>query len=106
MRVTVESTGGFSGQSSVVAQYDTAALPPGQAGRVREAVDALASAHARGDQGEVGADLPAYRITVSGDGDEAFGAEGGPRVYEVRGDPTSGAASVLRTLLSGPDTAP
>ncbi|GGQ18487.1 hypothetical protein BKA00_004692 [Actinomadura coerulea] len=106
MRVTIESTGGFTGRSTVVAQYDTATLPAGQAGRVRRAVDALAAAHARGEPGEIGADLPAYRITVSGDGAEELGADGEPRVYEVRGDPTAGAASVLGTLLEGPDATP
>ncbi|GAA2289854.1 protealysin inhibitor emfourin [Actinomadura sp. NPDC048955] len=106
MRVTIESTGGFSGHSTVVARYDTAALPAGQAGRVREAVDALAAAHARGEPGEIGADLPAYRITVSGDGAEEYGAAGEPRVYEIRGDPTAGVASVLGTLLEGPDATP
>ncbi|TYK43211.1 protealysin inhibitor emfourin [Actinomadura decatromicini] len=100
MRVKVESTGGFTGRDTVVAQYDTADLPAARAGRVRAAVDALAAARERGDEGEIGADLPAYRITVSG-----ADAAGEPRVYEVRGDPTAGAPSVLGDLLPepGPD---
>ncbi|RFS86272.1 hypothetical protein D0T12_06600 [Actinomadura spongiicola] len=96
MRVTVESTGGFTGRSTVVARYDTAALPAGEAERIREAVDALAAAQARGERGEIGADLPGYRITVEDGAGEA------PRVYEVRGDPTVRAPSVLGTLLHGP----
>jgi hypothetical protein len=99
MRVKVESTGGFTGRETVVALYDTADLPAGDAGRIREAVHALAAAHARGERGEIGADLPAYRVTVSG---EDTGGE--PRVYEVRGDPTAGRTSALGTLLEGPDT--
>ena len=106
MRVTIESTGGFTGYSAVVAQYDTETLPAGQADRVRDAVGALAAEHARGGPGEIGADLPAYRITVTGDGAEEFGAGGEARVYEVRGDPTAGVASVLGTLLVGPDATP
>lgn len=94
MRVKIESTGGFTGRNAVVALYDTDALSAGRAGRVRDAVDALAAA--QGEGGEIGADLPAYRVTV----DEA-GAE--PRVFEVRGDP-AGASSVLGALLQGPDT--
>ncbi|TDD31533.1 hypothetical protein E1287_25970 [Actinomadura sp. KC06] len=94
MRVKIESTGGFAGRDTVVAQYDTADLPAGRAGRVQEAVGALAAAQARGGEGEIGADLPAYRITVR-DEEET-------RVYEVRGDPTVGDSSVLGTLLQGP----
>ncbi|MEU8800494.1 protealysin inhibitor emfourin [Spirillospora sp. NPDC048819] len=107
MRVKIESTGGFTGRQAVVALYDTAALPAGPAVRIREAVDALAAAQARGDEGEVGADLPAYRITVSegGDASGAGGAGEETRVYEVRGDPATGVASVLGTLLAGPDAA-
>ncbi|TDD66687.1 hypothetical protein E1293_38895 [Actinomadura darangshiensis] len=97
MRVKIESTGGFTGRNTVVALYDTAGLPAGHAGRIREAVDALAAAQARGEPGEIGADLPAYRITVSDEG-----ADGEPHVYEVRGDPAAGGASVLGTLLEGP----
>ncbi|MGH3239972.1 MAG: protealysin inhibitor emfourin [Spirillospora sp.] len=126
MRVKVESTGGFAGRDTVVALYDTADLPTGRAGRVREAVGALAAARARGEEGEIGADLPAYRITVeeveeqdggdgngdgdgdgngdgTGDGDGGAGAGEGVRVYEVRGDPAAaGLASVLGVLLDGP----
>ncbi|TDE32928.1 protealysin inhibitor emfourin [Actinomadura sp. 6K520] len=99
MRVKVESTGGFTGREDVVALYDTAALPSGTAGRIRDAVAALDTAQARGDQGEVGADLPAYRITVS----EDSGVREETRVYEVRGDPTADGSPALRTLLAGPD---
>jgi hypothetical protein len=84
MRVTVESTGGFTGRAVVVARYDTSGLPAGRAERVRRAVDALAAAHARGDTGEIGADLPGYRVTV----DDPDGGAEAPRVYEVRGDPS------------------
>ncbi|MFA1549055.1 protealysin inhibitor emfourin [Actinomadura chokoriensis] len=96
MRVKVESTGGFTGRTALVALYDTAALPAGRAERVRDAVDALAAAEARGEPGEIGADLPAYRVTVDEAGEP-------PRVYEVRGDPTAGVTSVLGVLLQGPD---
>ncbi|TDC68821.1 hypothetical protein E1200_10365 [Actinomadura sp. GC306] len=100
MRVTVESTGGFTGRETVVARYDTAALPSGAAGRIRDAVRALDAAQARGGGGEVGADLPAYRITVS----EDAGLRAETRVYEVRGDPATAGSPALRTLLTGPDT--
>ncbi|WUI00479.1 hypothetical protein OHR68_01240 [Spirillospora sp. NBC_00431] len=99
MRVKIESTGGFAGRTTVVALYDTADLPAGRAGRVREAVDALAAAAARGDEGEIGADLPAYRITVE---ERSQGRDRGEvRVYELRGDPTAGGSSVLGVLLQG-----
>jgi hypothetical protein len=58
-------------------------------------VDALAAAHARGGAGEIGADLPGYRVTV----DDPDGAAA-PRVYEVRGDPSE--PSPLGVLLDGP----
>ncbi len=94
MRVKIESTGGFTGRNAVVALYDTAALPAGR-GRIQEAVDALAAA--QGEPEEIGADLPAYRITIDETGEE-------PRVYEVRGDPAAGVTSVLGALLQGPDS--
>ncbi|XRQ05955.1 protealysin inhibitor emfourin [Actinomadura welshii] len=100
MRVKVESTGGFTGRTAVVARYDTAELPEGQAGRIRAAVDALAAAQARGGEGEVGADLPGYRVTVS---EGAGGVREETHVYEVRGDPAAGVPPALGTLLAGPD---
>ncbi|QKW39193.1 hypothetical protein HUT06_38480 [Actinomadura sp. NAK00032] len=96
MRVKIESTGGFTGRNAVVALYDTDALSAGRAGGIRDAVDALAAAQARGGEGEIGADLPAYLITVDEAGEE-------PRVFEVRGDPAAGASSVLGALLQGPE---
>ncbi|WP_067454387.1 protealysin inhibitor emfourin [Actinomadura macra] len=117
MRVTVESTGGFAGRDVVIAHYDTADLPPGQAERVQDAVEALA-AGTRDDVAEIGADLPSYRVTVTDTepgaeagtepGTEA-GTEGGVhseaergaavarRVFEVRGDPTSDPLIALLT---------
>lgn len=95
MRVTVESTGGFTGRAVVVARYDVSGLPAGRAERVRRAVDALAAAHARGGAGEIGADLPGYRVTV----DDPDGAAA-PRVYEVRGDPSE--PSPIGVLLDEP----
>ncbi|NKZ05818.1 protealysin inhibitor emfourin [Actinomadura latina] len=99
MRVKIESAGGFTGRNTVVALYDTAALPAGRAGRIRAAVDALAAAQERGEPDEIGADLPAYRVTVDEPDEE-------PRVFEVRGDPTAGVGSVLGALLHGPDAGP
>ena len=96
MRVKIESTGGFTGRRAVVALYDTDDLPSGPALRVREAVDALAAAQARGGEGETGADLPAYQITVCGGAGEQAG------VYEVRGDPATGVDSALAVLLAAP----
>ncbi|MFC6884369.1 protealysin inhibitor emfourin [Actinomadura yumaensis] len=110
----IESTGGFAGREVMVALYDTADLPAEQAERVRAAVEELASAR---EPEEVGADLPAYRITI--DADESGGTDrtggtdesGGtdeagvsaPRVFEVRGDPTGPPlTSSLATLLQGP----
>jgi hypothetical protein len=97
MRVTIESTGGFTGRAVVVARFDTSGLPAGRAERVRRAVEALAAAHARGDTGEVGADLPGYRVTVD---DPDGGAA--PRVYEVRGDPSE--PSPITVLLDAPES--
>ena len=92
MRVTVERMGGLSGETAMVAQYETAHLPEPDAARVVAAVDSLAAAHARGEAEEIGADLPAYRITVDWPGDAA------PRVFEFRGDPSTGP---LEALLHG-----
>ncbi|MFI0370207.1 protealysin inhibitor emfourin [Actinomadura sp. 1N219] len=93
----IERTGGFAGLETLVALYDIADLPAGRAGRVREALDALAAAEARGDEGgDIGADLFVYRITVQ---DERGGGE--TRVYKVREDPTAGESSVLEALLRG-----
>ncbi|TMQ89203.1 hypothetical protein ETD83_39045 [Actinomadura soli] len=97
MRVKVERTGGFAGLETLVALYDIADLPAGRAERVREALDALAAAQDRGDEGgDIGADLFVYRITVQ---DERGGGE--TRVYEVREDPTADDSSVLDVLLNG-----
>ncbi|MFB4297964.1 protealysin inhibitor emfourin [Actinomadura sp. NTSP31] len=96
MRVTIESTGGFTGREVVVARYDTSDLPAGRADTVRRAVRALDAAQARGGTGEIGADLPGYRVTVD---DPDAGAA--PRVYEVRGDPSE--PSPITALLAGPD---
>ncbi|WP_433329161.1 protealysin inhibitor emfourin [Spirillospora sp. CA-294931] len=85
MRVKIESIGGIAGRAVTVGSYDTGDLAPDEARRVREAVDAVASGRARDGADEIGADLPAYRVTVDGD-----------RVYEVRGDP---AAAPLSDLL-------
>ena len=96
MRVKVESTGGFAGQAVTVALYDTEDMPDEQAREVEDAVSALSDAGAGGDLGEVGADLPAYRVTVEG------AASVAPLVYEVQGDPSPAASSPLATLLAGP----
>lgn len=108
MRVKIESTGGFAGREVMVALYDTADLPAEQAERVRAAVEELASAR---EPEEVGADLPAYRITIDADESDSTDETGGtdeagvsaPRVFEVRGDPAGPPlTSSLATLLQGP----
>ncbi|XVQ12136.1 hypothetical protein ACQP1W_06025 [Spirillospora sp. CA-255316] len=93
MRVKVESIGGFTGEATVVALYDTAELPDQEAARVRGAVESLTEALARGPAGEIGADLPGHRITVSAPGDAA------PRVFEVRGQTPADLETPLKTLL-------
>ncbi|MGI5165174.1 protealysin inhibitor emfourin [Spirillospora sp. CA-253888] len=95
MRVKIESTGGFAGREMMVAKYDTDDLPKDQAERIEEAVRALADADASGEPGEIGADLPSYRVTV-GDPDD------GPRVFEVCGEPGSNVDAPLSRLLQGP----
>ncbi|MFI0357695.1 hypothetical protein [Actinomadura sp. 9N407] len=94
--MTVERVGGLTGQVSVVASYETADLPGPEAARVRAAVEELAAARERGAAGEVGADLPGYRVSVGGKGDAAL------RVFEVRGDPSADLGGPLDVLL-GPD---
>ncbi|WP_030174603.1 protealysin inhibitor emfourin [Spirillospora albida] len=96
MRVKVESTGGLAGREVTVALYDTEDMPAEQAKQVEDAVSALGEASADGALGEIGADLPAYRVTVL---DVPSAA---PTVYEVQGDPSERAGSPLTTLLSGP----
>ncbi|MFC5747118.1 hypothetical protein [Actinomadura rugatobispora] len=93
MRVKVESIGGLTGEAVVVALYDTAELPDQEAASVRDAVESLTEALARGPAAEIGADLPGHRITVTGPGDAA------PRVFEVRGAPAADLEAPLKILL-------
>ncbi|MFI0447686.1 protealysin inhibitor emfourin [Actinomadura sp. 6N118] len=95
MRVKIESTGGFAGDQVMVALYDTDELPKDQADKVREAVDALAAAEESGEPGEIGADLPAYRVTVGDVG-------GDQRVFEVVGTHPDAVDGPLTVLLRGP----
>ncbi|MFB4313483.1 hypothetical protein [Actinomadura sp. 21ATH] len=99
--VTVERIGGLTGRATVVARYGTADLPEPEAARIRAAVESLAAARERGAAGEIGADLPGYRVSVGGQGDAA------PRVFEVRGDPSADLGGPLKTLLApgDPDSA-
>ncbi|GAA2634470.1 protealysin inhibitor emfourin [Actinomadura fulvescens] len=95
MRVKIESTGGFAGDQVMVALYDTGELPKEEADRLREAVAALAAADESGEPGEIGADLPAYRVTVGElDGDQ--------RVFEVVGTHPDAVDGPLTVLLRGP----
>ncbi|MFG2002586.1 protealysin inhibitor emfourin [Spirillospora sp. NPDC048911] len=95
MRVKIESTGGFAGDQVMVAMYDTDDLPGHDADRIREAVDALAAAKESGEPGEIGADLPAYRVTI---GD----VDGDQRVFEVEGAHPDALDEPLTVLLRGP----
>ncbi|WP_067489334.1 protealysin inhibitor emfourin [Actinomadura hibisca] len=95
MRVKIESTGGFAGREMMVAKYDTDDLPKDQAERIEEAVRTLADADASGEPGEIGADLPSYRVTI-GDPD------GDPKVFEVCGEPDADVNAPLTRLLQGP----
>ncbi|MBO2452126.1 hypothetical protein J4573_33910 [Actinomadura barringtoniae] len=96
MRVKIESTGGFAGRDVMVAQYDTDELTAAQADRIHRAVDELAGSKERGEPDEIGADLPAYRITVGGPDDPDA------RVFEVKGDPGEALNAPLNALLQGP----
>lgn len=84
MHVKIESIGGFAGREVVVAEYDTDDLPPGEAAQTHAALAELA---AHGVDGEIGADLPAYRVTAD------------HKVYELTGDPPPRLATPLNTLL-------
>ncbi|MFC4910662.1 protealysin inhibitor emfourin [Actinomadura gamaensis] len=94
MHITIESVGGFAGTSVPVADYDTADLPKDRADRIREAVARLAAAEDAGrDLGEIGADLPGYRVTTR--------EPGAPeRAFEIRGEPHETLVSPLDTLLN------
>jgi hypothetical protein len=72
MRVTIDSVGGLAGGVRTVADYDTADLSPAEAAAVVEAVTAIESATARGEAGEIGADLPGYRVVVDGPDGRAY----------------------------------
>jgi hypothetical protein len=91
MRVTIESIGGLAGQAVTVARYDTREVSEGETERLRQAIGALSRAR---PTRQVGADLPAYRITVEDTGDTA------PRVVEVDADPATN--DPLALLLRGP----
>ncbi|MQY07460.1 protealysin inhibitor emfourin [Actinomadura macrotermitis] len=97
MRVKIESTGGFAGGENMVAVYDTADLPGDQAGRIEQAVSALAGTDACAEAGETGGDGDAagYRITVEDDGRD-------PRVFAVPADPGEDIDGPITTLLQGP----
>ncbi|WP_157420558.1 protealysin inhibitor emfourin [Actinomadura kijaniata] len=95
MRVKIESTGGFSGTEMMVAKYDTDELPKEQADRVREAVERLSEDDGATSPGEIGADLPSYRITI-GDPDDD------PKVFEICGERSEERDALLATLLQGP----
>ena len=90
MRVRIERTGGFAGVTEPVAEYDTDDLPQDEASAVRDAVAALAAATARGETGEIGADLMTYKITVGEDSE---------RIYAISGEPPQGLAGPLTVLL-------
>ena len=79
MRVRIDHTGGFAGVAELVAAYDTDDLPEDEATAVRDAVAAVATATARGETGEIGADLMSYKITVGEDSE---------RIYTISGEPT------------------
>ncbi|MEU6721364.1 protealysin inhibitor emfourin [Nonomuraea sp. NPDC046802] len=88
MRVKIERAGGFAGIEQTVAVYDTDDLPERQAAKVYDALAAIEFAAARGELGEVGADLMIYRITVG---------DGSGKVYKVpdEGSRLAGPLSVL-----------
>jgi hypothetical protein len=90
MRVTIDSVGGLAGMARTVADYDTADLPPAEAAAVVEALTAIEAATARGESGEIGADLPGYRIVVD---------EPDARVYELMGELPSVLQEPLTVLL-------
>ncbi|MCP2335518.1 hypothetical protein [Actinomadura rupiterrae] len=93
MRIRIESVGGFAGTSVPVADYDTGELPADRAGRVRAAVARLAAVEdAGGELGEIGADLPGYRIVTGEPG-------AGERAFEIRGEPHESIADPLVVLL-------
>ena len=93
MRVKIESIGGFTGREVMVAEYETDDLPERECARVLDAVEKLDAARAAGGTGEVGADLPGYRVTVG---------DGSPRIFEVYGDPSEELSGPLAVLLQGP----
>lgn len=87
MRITIESTGGLSGGEQVLAAYDSDDLPASEAGPVHRAAVAIATVAAGGRAGEVGADLPTYRITID------------DQTYELSGDLPPELSGPLEVLL-------
>ncbi|MEU5883738.1 protealysin inhibitor emfourin [Spirillospora sp. NPDC047279] len=95
MQVKIESTGGFAGDQVMVAMYDTADLSEPEAKKIRHAVESLSVAEEAARPGEIGADLPAYRITVDG-------PDGEHRVFDVEGEHPPALDEPLTILLRGP----
>ncbi|GAA3753771.1 hypothetical protein [Salinactinospora qingdaonensis] len=85
MRVRIERGGGITGEVTTVADYDTADLTVDEATRVREAVADIATVAETG--GEVGADLPIYRIIADGE------------VHTISGEPPALRAPLSVLLL-------
>jgi hypothetical protein len=90
MRITIESIGGLSGAERVIATYDTDDLPANESGPVHRAAVAIAAVAAGGRAGEVGADLPGYRVTI------------GDQRYELWGDLPPELSGPLDVLLRRP----
>jgi hypothetical protein len=90
MRITIESTGGRSGDERVLAAYDSDDLPAGEVGPVRRAAVAIATVATGGRAGAADADLPTYRITI------------GDQTYELSGDLPAELSGPLDVLLRRP----
>jgi hypothetical protein len=85
MKISVEQSGGYAGQTSRLADIDTDQLDPGAAQEVEQAVRQLSERSARSSE-PLGADLLRYTITVNDGGSTRairFSDDGGPEVSQL-----------------------
>jgi hypothetical protein len=85
MKVSVEQSGGYAGQTSRLADIDTEQLDPGAAQEVEQVVRQLSERSAQSSE-PLGADLLRYTITVNEGGSARtihFSNDGSPQVSQL-----------------------
>jgi len=85
MKISVEQSGGYAGQTSRLADIDTDQLDPGTAQEVEQVVRQLSERSGQSSE-PLGADLLRYTITINEGGSSRsirFADDGGPEVAQL-----------------------